>query len=307
MCVNPIYLKDKKMLVPCRKCSQCKLNRARDFAVRCYFESLLHRDNSFITLTYDVENNPQVLKKEHFVLFLKNLRRQLSYHYNVDNIKYFGCGEYGETTFRPHFHICLFGFSFPDKVHVTSSRKGYPICKSDFLDKIWQKGICTVQEFTSNTSVYSALYSAKSFKKIPQFLVDFPEFIKASQNLGVSSFEKKAESFLQTDTIYIDGKSYKIPNYYLNKLFVTFSEDGKILSKDDKLIDLKNERFEKSLQTSTTFRKFQEDIKQLDKYEEYFKKFHLDLDYIRRDFCIELDEMQYLEFCKLKHRKKNAL
>ena len=43
---------------------------------------------------------------------MKKLRGRLS----PKRVRYFHCGEYGEKFSRPHYHVCLFGFGFPDKV-----------------------------------------------------------------------------------------------------------------------------------------------------------------------------------------------
>ncbi len=74
-----------------------------------------------MTLTYDDEHLPindyvdsdgvihgkPTLRKRDVQLFLKRLRK----NYKYDNhIKYFCCGEYGGKTFRPHYHLIIFGF-----------------------------------------------------------------------------------------------------------------------------------------------------------------------------------------------------
>lgn len=50
-----------------------------------------------------------VLCKYDVRMFLKRLRRRLSYNYNIDErISYYAVGEYGPRTLRPHFHVLLY-------------------------------------------------------------------------------------------------------------------------------------------------------------------------------------------------------
>ena len=96
MCLNPIYLEKLQNFVPCRKCSECKMSRAKEWAVRLYSELKTTEKSCFITLTYSDENNPIILKKSDFQKFIKRLRKDY-------DIKYFACGEYGDKTLRRTF------------------------------------------------------------------------------------------------------------------------------------------------------------------------------------------------------------
>ena len=97
------------------------------WAVRCMHESQLHDKNCFLTLTYNDENLPTIpcidmetgeiletrqpsLNKRDICLFMKDLRKRFG-----AGIRFFQCGEYGEKFARPHHHMILFGFDFPDK------------------------------------------------------------------------------------------------------------------------------------------------------------------------------------------------
>ena len=87
--------------VPCGNCIGCRLDYSRQWANRCYLESLGSKNVYFITLTYDDEHLPvgkfgnNTLVPDDLKKFLKDLRRYYSYHYKLDNIRYFACGEYG--------------------------------------------------------------------------------------------------------------------------------------------------------------------------------------------------------------------
>ena len=44
--------------VPCGQCIGCRVSKARQWAVRCKHEASLHKENCFVTLTYNPENCP---------------------------------------------------------------------------------------------------------------------------------------------------------------------------------------------------------------------------------------------------------
>ena len=50
------------------------------------------------------------------------------------------------------------------------------------------------------------------------------------------------DTYLKTDEVWIDGKAYKIPESVLKKCFINYDEFGRIKSKDQILIDLKEKR-----------------------------------------------------------------
>lgn len=243
MCSNPVFVKAQSAFVPCRKCLECRLERAKEWAVRCYFEAQkTPDDNAFLTLTYDKAHNPGVLSKREIQLFMKRFRKAL----DPVKVKFFACGEYGPRTFRPHYHIIIFGYRFPDRRYHSRSDKGHPIFVSKLLSDCWPFGFHTVQDVSVNTAVYCALYAAKAFKAIPRRIssrVDFcPEFNLMSQGIGVDEIAKKIDVYLETDEIYIDGKRYRIPNAVLRKLYVDYDEDGRIVGKDQVYLDLKEKR-----------------------------------------------------------------
>ena len=113
MCLNPIYLEKLETFVPCRQCTECKMARAKEWAVRLYSELKTTEKSCFITLTYSDEHNPGILLKQDFQKFIKRLRKDYQ-------LKYFACGEYGDLKLRPHFHAILSGVALP--MTMTSSR-----------------------------------------------------------------------------------------------------------------------------------------------------------------------------------------
>lgn len=216
MCLNPIYLEKQEIWCDCRQCAECRHKRAREWACRCWAELQTQNNvGAFITLTYSDENNPIILQKRDAQLFIKRLRKRIAPH----KIKYFACGEYGDRTLRPHFHIIIFGYDFPDKVYFTKSKKGKPIFRSAELAELWKSGLHTVQEVNIATCVYTALYTAKATKTLPKRLQSAPEFNTMSQGIGIEYLKQHYDRYKQTDAIWIDGEAYAIPNALFDKVY----------------------------------------------------------------------------------------
>lgn len=103
-------LTDKRLAATpfgCGQCLPCRINKAREWTHRMLLEQTVHEESSFVTLTYDNDHlpDPPDVSKSHVQLFLKKLRRRLY----GKRIRYFAVGEYGEKSWRPHYHLALFG------------------------------------------------------------------------------------------------------------------------------------------------------------------------------------------------------
>ena len=81
-------------------------------------------------------------------------------------------------------------------------------------------------------------------KKTKKILPDgfTPEFNLFSKSLGMDYLVANLDTYLKTDEVWIDGKAYKIPESVLKKCFINYDEFGRIKSKDQILIDLKEKR-----------------------------------------------------------------
>jgi hypothetical protein len=172
---------DREVKIPCGQCIGCRLERSRQWAIRCVHEASLHDDNCFVTLTYDNAHLPkdQGLVKDEFPRFIRRLRKQ----HPGTKIRYFHCGEYGsacrncgeqernckcgsylEGPGRPHYHAILFGYDFNDK-EMYSNKNGYPLYISDELTRTWQRGLATVGTVTFDSCAYVARYVMKKIFK----------------------------------------------------------------------------------------------------------------------------------------------
>ena len=110
--------KDKPVLIPCGKCVECRLEKQRQWAIRCKHESRSWKKNCFITITYNDESIPYdwSVRKAELQNFFKRLRRNLERKgrdLKKMPLRYFACGEYGDRRKRPHYHAILFNYCPP--------------------------------------------------------------------------------------------------------------------------------------------------------------------------------------------------
>jgi len=99
-----------QITVPCGHCLGCRTDQARQWAVRLTHEQQTSKFAWFVTLTYAETPLNGSLDPKDTQLFIKRLRRKYK-----TRISYYLCGEYGETTQRPHYHLCVFGHAFKDR------------------------------------------------------------------------------------------------------------------------------------------------------------------------------------------------
>lgn len=215
-----------RMEIPCRHCIGCRLDRAAEWQSRLVHESKLHPINSFITLTYDQEHVPAhgTLVKKHFQDFMKRLRKNTGV-----KLRYFVCGEYGETTGRPHYHAIIFGYDWPDKRRYASNQRGDTRYVSKTLDAQWALGKCEIGSVTPDSCGYVARYVMKKIvgemaKEHYQHIVPetgevfdrLPEYVNMSTRPGIGHgfFEKFKSELIRQDSVLVKGKKVKLPKYY---------------------------------------------------------------------------------------------
>ena len=201
--------------VPCGKCLGCLKERSMNWGIRCVHESQLHEANSFLTLTYHPKHLPKngMLNKLHHVNFMKRLRKHLGIP-----LRYLHCGEYGETTFRAHYHSLLFGYDFPDKIFEKEGKNGDIIYHSDELEKIWGLGKCVIGNVTFASAQYVAKYINKPTQIMP--IMNHPQFVppyntsSRRPGLGIPWLEKYWKDIYPADKVIIEGGKYKPPRAY---------------------------------------------------------------------------------------------
>lgn len=223
----------RALRLPCGNCIGCRLERKRQWQTRCIHESQMHKHSSFVTLTYEDKHIPQGGSLDHrdFQLFMKRLRNS-----RQDPIRFYMCGEYGNTTNRPHYHALLFGAQFHDQEKYSTDRHGNTLYTSKELDELWQKGMTTLGTVNETTAAYCAGYTMKKRKEHAEIATvhldtgeirhKTPEYGRMSLRPGIgATWIKKhlTDVFTQDAAIFPGGRRCKTPRYYYNYLKKTDS------------------------------------------------------------------------------------
>lgn len=183
-CAYPMEVQGK--MVPCGKCQGCRRRHRRQWVARMRLEARDHPETSFVTLTYGIdprtgkgEEPPLVHNKEldewfwtlqrpHLRSFIRSIGRQAK-SYGL-RFRHFACGEYGEKTGRPHFHLIAFGLG-----------AGW----QPRFEETWKKGFVSAYPATPATMAYVAKYCLKGSSdpeatRLLDLSNDGPEITRAS-------------------------------------------------------------------------------------------------------------------------------
>lgn len=249
---------DQPMQVPCGQCIGCRLERSRQWALRCMHESQMHQDNCFVTLTYNDKNLPPggslsvpkyewkenkkgelqkyQVESSDIQKFIKRLRKSL----NV-RISYFQCGEYGSENSRPHHHALLFGHDFQDKELWSLNHMNNRIYRSAELERLWPYGFSTIGDVTFESAAYVARYVTKkitgeqaleAYCKVDKMTGEIlhelqPEYCSMSRNPGIGKewFEAYSGDVFPKDFITLRGLKLRPPKYYDNLYELNHEEE----------------------------------------------------------------------------------
>lgn len=215
-------LVDLPMDVPCGQCVGCRIDRSQQWAIRCMHESSDHLVSSFITLTYDDDHLPYggTLVLDDYQRFMKRLRRSIA----PARVRFFHCGEYGDTLFRPHYHAILFGYRPTDGIPV-----GESLWFSPTLSSLWPFGFASFGNVTFESCAYVARYIMKKItgdRAMDHYQgVDFrtaeivpiaPEYTTMSRRPGIGMrwYDKFKSEVYPSDSVVMRGREMKPPKAY---------------------------------------------------------------------------------------------
>lgn len=186
-------------------------------------ETLKHDGSCFVTLTYNDESLPVggTLVPKDAQDFLKRLRKACA----PIKVRFYLVGEYGDKTFRPHYHLALFGLpmSAAQMIADAWSRDGKPL------------GHVVVGSLTFESAGYVAGYVTKKMTKEddPRLEGRYPEFARMSLRPGIGAHamddvsrilytkhgcRELAETGDVPATLMHGGKSFPLGRYLRRKL-----------------------------------------------------------------------------------------
>lgn len=221
--------------IPCGKCIGCRLEYSRQWANRCLLELGYHKSSYFVTLTYDDAHLPTVvlpdyadtetgevpvvgtLVKRDYQLFVKRLRK------SGQQLRYYAAGEYGDETFRPHYHAIMFGLELND-LRYWAERRGNKYYRSAYLESVWQQGMVIVGEVTWESCAYTARYvlkkAARHHDALSTDMAVAPEFVLMSRRpgIGYQYFADNYDNIYKYEYINVStlkgGKKFRPPKYF---------------------------------------------------------------------------------------------
>jgi hypothetical protein len=193
------------MVVPCGKCPFCMATRRSDWSTRLHYEAKKHAVKQFITLTYAnphltwKNHCPQLVKRD-LQLWFKRVRKTGA------KIRYYAVGEYGSKTYRPHYHVLLFG-------DVSES----------VIRESWPLGQVHIGSVTQESIMYCLKYMVNG--KAWQMRKDRqPPFALMSRKPGLGSnyLTDAMISWHRSERknyTVLDGQRRHLPRYYKTKIF----------------------------------------------------------------------------------------
>lgn len=191
-CLNP-YVVSIGLAFGCGRCFFCRRKKAKEWTHRIILEAAEHKDNAFVTLTYDDDHLPEggTLVPRHLQLFLKKLRKSVE----PARLRFFGVGEYGDRTRRPHYHVALFGYPPCSSLTVRSgSPCRCPSCVGvtrAWSDENGSLGFVSVGRLEPASAGYVAAYATKSMEKDDADVITpegcVPPFSRQSNRPGIGA------------------------------------------------------------------------------------------------------------------------
>lgn len=215
--------------VPCGQCMPCRINKKREWAGKILLEARYQEKvSTFLTLTYNEDHMPDrgSLEPSHLSGFLNRLRARKAFASN-NGLRYFAVGEYGNETWRPHYHLALFGIQ--------------PEYESEF-QSAWTSeagaiGHIHTGEITPQSASYIAGYTTKKMTSQEDPRLEdmgmLPEFARMSRfpPLGAKGMEVILDTLCRRDAaadlaergdvpaqFKIYGKTWPLSKYWRNWL-----------------------------------------------------------------------------------------
>jgi len=226
--------------VPCSTCILCREEQARQWAIRITHEAQSWDESSFLTLTYHDSHLPEngSLNYADLQKFWKRLRKA------IGPLRYYAVGEYGDKSYRPHYHACLFGHAFTTNRIIVRTNPTL-LWTTAQIEAIWGLGQVRIGALNFETARYTASYVTKKLRSKQRYvyideetgelrpLVQPRPFM--SRNIGKEWWLKWHQQVIDHDYVVINAQRQKPPKAY----------DKWLTAKDKPLMEeIKKERME---------------------------------------------------------------
>lgn len=157
-----------------------------------------------MTLTYDEEHLPENMSvnKRDVQLFHKRLRK----YFPPGDLRYYVVSEYGDHTFRPHYHGLYFLKGTYDKQFIY-----------DTFTNAWQQGFLKFGEVQEGSIVYCTKYCLKHSQTPNGRLKTFRLVSKMNGGIGANYLTEMSSYHLENNQfkfVSYNGKTCRMPRYY---------------------------------------------------------------------------------------------
>jgi hypothetical protein len=230
-----------KLEIPCGRCIGCRIDRSQQWGTRIMHEARYHEKTCFLLLTYDDQHLPEhgQLVPPDAKKFCKAVNdkfgpelRRLFGH----GVRYFLCGEYGDLTGRPHYHVILFGVDFAEDRKPWKKSGKHQLWRSETATRLWGRGNVDIGSLSEQSGEYAARYCLKKvngemakdhYARIDpatgEWFMLHAEFIRMSNKPGIGRlfFDDPANRNMYDRGGFPRNRSShlkKIPRYYDSQL-----------------------------------------------------------------------------------------
>ncbi|UDN67744.1 replication initiator protein [robinz microvirus RP_106] len=250
--------------LPCGRCIGCRMEKARQWGLRCLHEKKMWEHNHYVTLTYNDESLPpggSVCLRD-VQLFMKRLRKAKGS--TKDNpLRFFLGAEYGEDNRRPHYHALMFNLPLHDRLFYTNNKRGEPLYTSNELSSIWGLGFVTIGEVTFDSAVYCAKYAMKKlnvsshssdaavaayklryevYDEFGEVFERSPEFAVMSRRPGIGAkyYSCYGSEIRAHDNVVVSGRPCRPPRFYDERSKVVAPERFEVVKAQRKAASVKD-------------------------------------------------------------------
>lgn len=208
---SEVFKRVHQQVFNCGKCLVCRRKKAYELASRCVLHSSLYKQNCFITLTYDEDQEGYHNNFEYKDIqdFKKRLRSHVLRKHGK-RIQIFNVHEYGRNR-KKHWHLICFNHDFADKV-IHSTKDGITLYKSEVLRSLWPFGFNTI----GDVELGSAMYQAKYMEKDYEYRNTGTIYKAHSRHSGIGKeyFLKHYDQILRLGYVPVNGRKLPVPRYF---------------------------------------------------------------------------------------------
>ena len=220
-CISP-YIGAEGEVRACGKCAMCRRKKAFEWKVRARHELIETEGNKaiYFTMTYRPEDLritakvKEVKKDKLGTIWREDVNKFIDrMKIKYGKFRYMYCAEYGPVTWRPHYHMIIFGID----VNEISREE---------IEERWKLGHVDKSELyvTDYCIQYVVGYISKKLKNGAKKVNSYKgnnrqePYMASSPGLGQKWCDKNVEEWSKTLKIGYEGAQVSVPRYYIKRI-----------------------------------------------------------------------------------------